>query len=181
MIRFLLPFTLAVGGCTSGVRIGEVPSEPAPQIVFLGAKDNDGIDYLTWKDIPSFGRVPTELQAVGDHSCMNYDLILRAVGYHPQARGRDGNKLPGGGFYCAVRSTGGYADEAPQLVTQDETVGWDRPSAFGAIPNELLDLGQERCDVFGTQPLAYHPNALNLEGQPIQDGGFLCRLSEQIQ
>ena len=171
--------TLALAGCAAGVRIGEAPSDPAPQIVFMGAKDVDGIDYLTWRNIPSFGQVPAELQAGGDHSCMNYDLVLRAIGYHPQARGRDGAVLPGGGFYCAVRSTGGYSDDAPQLVEQNGALGWDRPSAFGAVPNDVLVLGQERCGQFGVEPLAYHPNALILERQPIQDGGFLCLLPEQ--
>lgn len=181
-MKILIPiFTLALVGCSTSMRIGDVPTEPAPQIVFLGAKDIDGADYLTWRDIPSFGQTPAELQALGDYSCMNYELVLRAIGYHPNARDRAGEPIRGGGFFCAVRSTGGYADKPPALVSVDGQVGWDRPTAFGSVPSDRFALGERRCSEFGTSPLAYHPNARGLDGQPIEGGGFLCRLPEQTK
>ena len=90
-----------LGGCASQVvLVGSEPSEPAPQIVFLGARDGKGTDYLTWENVRSFGPVPAELKEAGDNACRAVSSELRALGYHPEARGRDGNKMPGGGFFC---------------------------------------------------------------------------------
>jgi hypothetical protein len=90
----------AITGCSTGMVIGSSPSDPPPQIAFLGARDGQGNDYLTWENVSSFGPVPSELKAAGDASCMSVGPGLRAIGYHPRARDRKGNQLPGGGFFC---------------------------------------------------------------------------------
>jgi hypothetical protein len=99
---------LLVAGCSTAPMIGSAPSDPPPQIAFLGARDGKGTDYLTWENVSSFGPVPAELQAVGNASCQAVAPSLRAIGYHPQAKDRKGVTLPGGGFFCqpSVTSSG---------------------------------------------------------------------------
>ena len=67
---------------------------------FLGARDGKGNDYLTWENVSSFGPVPPELKQAGDSACRAVSDELRAIGYHPEARGRDGIEITGGGFFC---------------------------------------------------------------------------------
>lgn len=104
--RVLLSGLMAAGllaGCASqGVLIGETPSDPPPQLVFLGARDAKNQDYLTWENVSSFGQVPPALKAAGDASCMRLGSELRATGYHPHARDRNGREMPGGGFFCQI-------------------------------------------------------------------------------
>jgi|SaaInl6LU_22_DNA_1037377.scaffolds.fasta_scaffold07446_2 hypothetical protein len=91
----------SLGGCASkGILIGAAPSDPPPQIFFLGARDGKGNDYLTWENVSSFGPVPPELKQAGDSACRAVSDELRAIGYHPEARGRDGIEITGGGFFC---------------------------------------------------------------------------------
>lgn len=53
--------------------------------------------------------------------------------------------------------------------------GWDRPAAFGAVPNNLQATGDAICKQAQYQrAIGYHPKARNLEGQPIVGGGYLC-------
>jgi len=164
-------------GCSKGVMIGETPSEPAPQIMFLGAKDSNGEDYLTWRDVPSFGQVPAELKAKGDISCMQYDLTLRAVGYHPDALDRRGNKISGGGYFCSPFSSLLEQSSTPQLAEIDGQLTWKNPGAFiSEVPKEKINEGERVCSAVSetAYALAYSQTALDAKGNTIDGGAFLC-------
>ena len=167
----------ALTGCSSGVLIGEVPADPAPQIVYLGEIDRtSGKDYLTWRDVPSFGKVPAELQSVGDMSCMQYGMDLRAIGYHPKAKDRKGKQIVGGGFYCSTQFLGNMYSKPPQLIQTDTGLDWDSPGSFFSIPESELARGMEQCRTIGDDLIAlgYSNEALDLNGNIIPNGGFLC-------
>jgi len=166
-----------LAGCASqGVLIGDRPTDPPPQIVFLGARDAANKDYLTWENVTSFGRVPSDLQAVGDLSCMRVDLALRATGYHPQALDRQGKSIPGGGYFCQLNLSAQLNPLPPRLVINGGLLGWDRPGAFGPVPVSLAERAQRECSQKGSsmRPLGYHPRPLDLKGQTVPEGGFLC-------
>jgi hypothetical protein len=168
--------TLLAGCASQGVMIGSVPSDPAPRIVFLGAKDAQDQDYLTWENISSFGKVPSHLQAVGDISCMRLGLSLRATGYHPRALDRRGQVMPGGGYYCEISLSANIDGRPPQLILNNGQLGWDRPGAFGAVPAALIEVANRACLKQGSnfKPLGYHPKALDQTGKSVAEGGFLC-------
>lgn len=165
-----------VGCASQGVLIGAEPSEPPPRIVFLGARDAAGQDYLTWENVSSFGRVPQNLQAAGDISCMRVDLNLRATGYHPRARDRSGKAMPGGGYFCQLAVLGALDSNPPRIVMKDGQLGWDRPGAFGAVPANMVERARQECarQNANMKPLGFHPGAMDLKGQPLPEGGFLC-------
>jgi hypothetical protein len=164
------------GGCASqGLLIGEKPGDPAPQIVFLGARDAQGKDYLTWENVPSFGKVPAEFQAVGDLSCMRVSQNLRATGYHPRALDRYSKPIPGGGYFCQVALLSGN-DSPPRLIVVNGSPGWDRPGAFSPVPEALASRAQEECANKGRlmRAIGYHASALDANGTVLPKGGFLC-------
>lgn len=166
-----------LAGCASqGVLISDRPSDPPPQIVFLGARDAASKDYLTWENVRSFGRVPVELQAVGDLSCMRVDLNLRATGYHPRALDRQGKPIPGGGYFCQLSLSSKVDATPPRLVMNGSSVGWDRPGAFGPVPVSLTERAKRECQLQGSamRPLGYHPRPQDLNGRFVAEGGFLC-------
>ena len=164
-----------LSGCIStGILIGEKPSDPPPQLAFLGARDAKNQDYMTWENVSSFGPVPVVLKASADQSCMRLGLELRATGYHPRARDRYGREMAGGGFFCQPNVALGYDRVPPQLENRNGAVLWDRPGAFGAIPESVMTAAIRECAKQNQKPLAYHPAALSVEGQPIAGGGFLC-------
>lgn len=168
---------VVLAGCASqGVLIGDVPRDPVPQIVFLGARDAQGADYLTWENVSSFGKVPQGLQAVGDVSCMRVAINLRATGYHPRALNRSGKVIPGGGYFCQLSAFGGFDQTPPRIVLKDGQSGWDRPGAFGAVPEALQDRAKQECarQGAGMKPLGFHPGALDAQGKAVPNGGFLC-------
>ena len=107
-VYFALAITslLVLAGCSTGAKIGSAPSDPPPQIAFLGARDAQGNDYLTWENFGSFGPVPAELQQTGDDACRAISAELRAGGYHPAAKDRKGNTIPGGGYFCQTTLQG---------------------------------------------------------------------------
>lgn len=164
---------LALSGCTGGALVSKAPDDKPPQLVKLGARDAQGRDYLVWDRPSAFGPVPAELQAPGDLSCMQGQVEMRAVGYHPLARGLDGAAIAGGAYFCARTSSSG--SPPPQVVRQGDTLGWDRPGAFGPVPAELRERGNRECAARPplSRALAYHPAPLDQQGQPMQ-GGFLC-------
>lgn len=174
----LLVMTLSLWGCaTPSLVFTDTPSEPPPQIAYLGARDAQGQQYKTWLNVMSFARVPAELQAVGDLSCMQNGLELRATGYHPRARDLQGNTVPGGGFFCQLAVLSGATNSAPpQVVMRAGQAGWDRPGAFGAIPADKQAQAEAQCQKGNpkAKPLAYHPRPLDIQGQPMTQGGFLC-------
>ncbi len=75
---------------------------------------------------------------------------------------------------------GTHADisNPPQLVRVPDSNGiaWDRPKAFGPTPADQVKAGQAICQQISKDqfPLGYNPNALDLDGKPIKNGGFLC-------
>ena len=167
---------LAAGCASQGVLIGDTPKDPAPRIVFLGARDALGADYLTWENVSSFGKVPANLKAIGDVSCMRVDINLRATGYHPKALDRSGKVMPGGGYFCQLSLTAGFNQTPPRIVVKDGQSGWDRPGAFGPIPAALQGRARQECSRQGSamKPLGFHPGALDAQGKVVQNGGFLC-------
>lgn len=164
-----------LAGCAAPVLIGDKPSATPPQLVPIGAKDAQGKDILTWDRPQAFGKVPPAVQIVGDISCMRASVNLYALGFHPEAADAQGKPLPSGGFFCALKPQGELPDlKAPRLVRADGVLGWDRPAAFGKVPESELGRAKALCSPSGAVPLAYHPGALNESGQPIPGGGFFC-------
>lgn len=175
--RLALGFAMAtlLSACSTGVLIGEKPTEPPPQVVFLGAVNEKGVEYLTWDRPWAFGKVPEELKASGDISCMKTGINMRATGYHPRALDRQGKPTPGGGYFCQVAVLDKLT-APPQLVERNGQLGWDRPSAFGAIPESKLPQALSACQQQNpkTRPLGYHPGALDATGKPMPSGAYLC-------
>lgn len=170
-----LAMVTLLSACSTGVLIGEKPTEPPPQVVFLGAVNEKGVEYLTWDRPWAFGKVPEELKVSGDISCMKTGINMRATGYHPRALDRQGRPTAGGGYFCQV----GVLDRlaaAPRLVERNGQLGWDRPSAFGPIPESKLPQARLACQQQNpkTQPLGYHPGALDATGKPMPSGAYLC-------
>lgn len=82
-------------------------------------------------------------------------------------------------YGCTLFSTGpgDKPDEIPPkiMLNQNNTPVWDRPRAFGPVPEELKAKGDEICKRDGAkEAIGYHPRAINLDGQPFEGGGFLC-------
>ena len=58
---------------------------------------------------------------------------------------------------------------------QVQRVGWDRPSAFGPVPDNMQAKGKSVCQsIKYNKPIGYHPRAMDYAGNPIPDGGFYC-------
>ena len=173
-----LPFlglSFVIAGCSHGLLIGEEPSDPPPQLMFLGAKDAQGREYMTWERVSSFGRVPQALKAAGDITCMKLGMALRAQGYHPRALDANGHPMVGGAYFCQVALTAD-SPNPPQIVVRDGVPVWSDPGAFSAVPDKEIDRGIRECARQNAKlrPLGYHPEALDIQGQPISGGGFLC-------
>jgi hypothetical protein len=158
-------------------RNGDKPDAVAPRLVPSARKGTDGQQLLAWDRPGAFGKVRETLQAKGDVACMLASIELEAIAYHPQAAGPDGEPLPGGGFYCFRKKTGDKpAEKAPHLTRLDGMLGWDRPAAFGAVPQALQARGDAVCANAGRtlHAIGYHPAALDEKGQPIPGGGYFC-------
>ena len=70
-------------------------------------------------------------------------------------------------------------DNPPKLIgksSNPKESEWDRPSAFGPVPTNQQKNGEKICLQLGENiiPLGYNPKALDTNGKPIKDGGFLC-------
>jgi hypothetical protein len=59
-------------------------------------------------------------------------------------------------------------------ISPNNVRSWDRPSAFGPVPSELQDAGNEVCGQFDWKPIGYHPNAQDANGNVFAGGGYLC-------
>lgn len=95
---------------------------------------------------------------------------------------------------CSLNSVGSVAaKEPPRLLAVDNTsastkanVGaiqsgktfkarWDRPNAFGPVPQDLQVTGDSICKSAGfNRAIGYHPQALGVDGKAIAGGGFFC-------
>lgn len=168
----------ALSGCVStAFVVGDRYGEPPPQVSYMGANDLKGQPYLTWHRSWAFGPVPAELQSSGDMSCMKLSNSLRAVAYHPRALDLNGQATPGGGFFCQPQVVQNMADSRPpQVVVKDGLQGWDRPGAFGPVPVDRLSVANQVCTTQNpkSKPLGFHPRPLNVGGQPMPQGGYLC-------
>lgn len=175
-ITFVLALCGLLAGCAVPAIVGKQPSETAPQLVKIFNKDL-GQEIITWDNQFLFGPVPAKLQASGDVACMRARVDLQAAGYHPRAKDVQGQVLAGGGYYCYPKASGSAPDvQPPKLAVIDGVLGWDRPSAFGAVPADQKARGDEVCERFtkGMKAIAYHPQAQQQDGRAIAGGGFFC-------
>ncbi|WP_295374551.1 hypothetical protein [uncultured Pseudacidovorax sp.] len=67
----------------------------------------------------------------------------------------------------------------PRLVKEGDTWAWDRPGAFGPVPQALASAGARVCgslDKNGThwKPTGYHAHAEDGLGRPFDGGGYFC-------
>lgn len=168
---------VVITGCAATAQVGESSNSVAPKLIATGDRDKTGREVLVWDRPSAFGRVPEDKQPLGDATCLAMRADLEAVGYHPSARDRDGHPMTSGGFLCAVKNSGDRpSGTPPQIVSRSGVSGWDRPSAFGAVPSELQQRGDAVCRRAGPQlaAIGYHPSARNEQNAPILGGGFLC-------
>lgn len=85
---------------------------------------------------------------------------------------------------CAGMATiGSQPDEIPPRLVRnaDGSIGWDRPSAFGPVPQAQLARGGAACATMDSKTqqyrvLGFHPAAQDLQGQTLAGGGFYCVL-----
>lgn len=81
---------------------------------------------------------------------------------------------------CAYPSPGDKAGETPpQIVIRNDVRTWDRPGAFGPVPETLRERAAQTCASLDTDKVkhearGYHAGALNLEGKPFAGGGYYC-------
>jgi hypothetical protein len=114
---------------------------------------------------------------MGDAACLMGRPDLEALGYHALAKDAQGVAIPGGGYFCGVKSGGDRpAPEAPMLVRTNGVLGWNQPSLFGAVPDEHKARGDAVCHKAqpGFEAAAYHPAAKDEAGKAIVGGGFFC-------
>ena len=160
----------------SGALATDTPDPKAPQLQTTDKKNAWGQELQSWDRPEAFGPVPEGLRARGDTSCLMQGVELEATGYHPKAL-RDGKPIEGGGFYCQFKSSGERPqDTPPRLVDVKNIIGWDRPSAFGRVPDALAAKGARVCSSAGRglQAIGYHPQARDAKNSLIAGGGFFC-------
>ncbi|MDO8888328.1 MAG: hypothetical protein Q7V16_07080 [Hydrogenophaga sp.] len=81
---------------------------------------------------------------------------------------------------CAYPSPGDKLGEIPpQIVVRNDVRTWDRPGAFGPVPDSLREQAARVCASLDSEKVkhearGYHPGALNLEGKPFAGGGYYC-------
>jgi hypothetical protein len=175
----LFAATLALSGCMTvppAPAMGDKEADTPPRLVNSGKKDDKGRDLPTWNNPGAFAKVAGNLKNVGDTACMRARPDLEAIGYHSRAEGLDAKTLSGGGFFCWIKANGEKQDAvAPQLVREGGLVAWDRPVAFGAVPESVQARGNQVCASVGNYiAIGYHSAARDVEGKAITGGGFLC-------
>lgn len=81
---------------------------------------------------------------------------------------------------CAFPSPGDkQSDTPPQIVVRNDIKTWDKPTAFGPVPEELKERAASTCASLDTEKVkhearGFHSGALNLEGKPFKGGGYYC-------
>lgn len=183
--KFLGFLVIAISfvGCATPAIVGTKASDKPPQLVKVVNPSDEG-EIVTWDNPFLFGPVPEALQLAGDIACMRARVDLQAMGYHAKARDLQGNELAGGGYYCYPKNHGDAPHPtAPRLRMMDGVLGWDRPAAFGKVPDELKQRAASVCERFdkNTIAIAYHPGAQAENGQEILGGGFLCTRPLNLQ
>ena len=141
-----------LAGCASAPMMGAQPADTPPRLVPTDKKDPaTGKLLLDWDQPGAFGKVSGPLKALGDGACMSARVDLEALGYHPKARDEKGETMNGGGFYCYPRANGEKPDATPPRLGYDDAADgrrlltWDRPGAFGKVPEELQVRGDVAC------------------------------------
>lgn len=170
-------------GCSVSPVIGDEPSDPPPQLVEGKQRDAIGRILYEWDRPSAFGKAVGERKILGDAACLMGRPDLEALGFHPLAKDADGIAIPGGGYFCGVKSLGDQpAPEAPILIRTNGVWGWNQPRLFGAVPVEHKARGDAVCEKAqsGFEAAAYHPNARNEAGKPIAGGGFFCAPKRNI-
>jgi hypothetical protein len=166
-----------LAGCATPQLVGKSPSTIPPKLVVIVDKSQPGKEIITWDRPFAFGPVPAEIASVADSACLIARIDLRAIGYHPTAKDKDGNQMPNGGFFCWPKLHGiDPGPIPPKLVQKNGVLGWDIPSAFGAIPEEFQLAGEAACQQVspGSKAIGFHPEALDENDQKITGGGFFC-------
>ncbi len=174
--------SVLLAACSLTPTVGEVPSDKPPQLVVGTQRDSSGRAIYQWDRPQAFGRVQGERKVLGDAACLMGRADLEAVGYHPLAKDAEGVAIPGGGYFCAVKSRGDKpAAQSPQLVRSQGVLGWNQPGLFGAVPEAQKTRGDDVCHKVqpGFEAAAYHPTALDEVGQSIAGGGFFCAPKRQ--
>ena len=63
----------------------------------------------------------------------------------------------------------------PKIITgKDNSKIWDRPSAFGPVPDNLVETGKKTCGPMGMKAVGYHAKAQDENGKEFPGGGYLC-------
>ena len=171
-----------LSACALTPSVGDAPSDSPPQLVAGTQRDASGRVIYQWDRPHAFGRVQGERKVLGDAACLMGRADLEAVGYHAMAKDADGGAIPGGGYFCAVKSRGEKpAAQAPQLMRSNGVLGWNQPGLFGAVPEAQKARGDAVCHKaqLGFEAVAYHPSALDEAGRAIVGGGFFCAPKRQ--
>ena len=70
------------------------------------------------------------------------------------------------------------SETPPKLVMQtidgNEVAVWDDVSRFGPVPESKMR-GRKSARAWGIGPWGYHPMAMDVNGNPFDGGGYLCR------
>lgn len=75
---------------------------------------------------------------------------------------------------------GDPSSPAPALVETKNGLSWTNIPSFGAVPESVSSRGNEVCrSAFESTgktyaAVGYHPDAIDVNGQPIIGGGFFC-------
>lgn len=78
---------------------------------------------------------------------------------------------------CVVVGPGDKADAVPPRLVKNNNneLTWDRPNAFGPVPVGLNAAGDAICKNIGSEKATgYHPKAEDINGKPINGGGYYC-------
>lgn len=129
-----------------------------------------------WSTDRDFVAIPDALRRRGDAACLAQGADLEAVGYHPHARFNDA-PIRGGGFLCRLKSSGAEPQSPPpRMIIENGIAGWDNPRSFGRLPSSLALEGGRACSQKDPSltAVAFHPNALDLQGRPIPGGAVFC-------
>lgn len=135
-----------------------------------------GRPSFEWNRTEGFSAIPAALKRRGDAACLAQGPELEAVAHHPRARFNE-TPIEGGGFLCRPKANGSAPQYPPPRMTSDQGIdGWDRPSAFGALPEGLMAVADRACmrQDARLRAVAFHPDALDGQGRPIPGGGVFC-------
>jgi len=71
---------------------------------------------------------------------------------------------------------GNQPDSVPPKIVMgpNNSMIWDRPTAFGPIPAQLQENGKKVCGPLGLEAIGYHPKAQDANGKEFPEGGYLC-------